>query len=169
MISVTYIQRNVRTICAGYRAAAKPLHTLMLAKLAIIEVGGWVEMSMDDLVLRCGKKLKESKNDDHLKKVIVKNTWGFDYEKNFRQMLIRAVGLVTVEKIELRLDGAKFAKLNAALDMLKTARNNVAHTYVKHPVVTAPIPAPMVVASYFNDIYDGLKDFEKVMKSLRLF
>lgn len=168
MIPATYIKRNIGTIAAGYKAAKSPLQVLLHAKLAIIEVGGWVETSMDDVVLRCGKKLKDKKNNSYVKDDIVKNTWGFDYTKHFRQMLIRVVGLVSVERIEAEVDGAKFAKMIAALKMLKTARHNVAHTYVKHVAVTAPIPAPNVVASYFNDIYVGLKDIEGVIKKLKL-
>ena len=123
---------------------------------------------MDDLVLRCGKKLTEPVNEAYLEDTIIKNTWGFDYTKNFRQMLMRTVGLTTLEKIEGAVDGAKFAKMNAALNLLKAARNDVAHTYVKHIAVAAPIPAPTVVATYFQDIYVGLKDMEVVMKNLKL-
>lgn len=168
MIPSTYIKRNISTIGAEYKSAKKPLQIMLYAKLAIIEVGGWVEMSMDDLVLRCGAKLRNPSNISHLKKDIVDRTWGFDYNKSFRQMLIRAVGLIAVEKIESTVDGGKFAKMTAAIDMLKTARNNVAHTYVKNIAVTAPIPEPAVAATYFNDIYVGLKDMEAVMKSLKL-
>jgi len=124
-------------------------------------------MSMDDIVLRCGRRLKQPPNVAHLEKIVEK-TWGFDYNKNFRPMLMQAVGFVAVEKIEAAIDGAKFAKMLAALGNLKTARNNVAHTYVKYLTPTAPIPAPGVTTSYFNDIYDGLVEVETVMKGLKL-
>lgn len=168
MIPVTYIKRNISTIGARYNAANKPLDVLLLAKLAIIEVGGWVEMSMDDLVFRCGRKLKKPENESYLVNTIIRPTWGFDYRKNFRKMLIQAIGLATLEIIESAVDGAKFAKMTAALNLLRAARNDVAHTYVKHITVAAPIPAPTVVATYFQDIYIGLKDMEAVMKQLRL-
>lgn len=163
MIPITYIKRNLRAINTKYRAAKKPLHNLLLAKLAIIEVGGWVEMSMDDLVLRSGRKLSVLANAAYLKTNIVERTWGFDYKQNFRQMLMRSIGLILVEQIEGAVDGGKFAKMNAALGLLKSARNDVAHTYVKHIIIGAPIPAPSLVATYFLDIYDGLKDLEAVM------
>lgn len=168
MIPVTYIKRNISTIGGRYKAANKPLDVLLLAKLAIIEVGGWVEMSMDDLVVRCGRKLKEPANETYLMNTIIRTTWGFDYKKNFRKMLMQAVGLTTLEMIEGAVDGAKFAKMTAALNLLKAARNDVAHTYVKRITVAAPIPAPTVVAIYFQDIYIGLKDMEAVMKQLKL-
>lgn len=125
-------------------------------------------MSMDDLVLRAGARLKNPSNITYFEKQIVDRTWGFDYKKNFRQMLIQTIGLVSVEKIEGMVNGGKFAKMIATLDILKTARNNVAHTYVKNVSTTAPIPAPSVATTYLGDIYIGLKDIESVMKRLKL-
>lgn len=168
MIASTYIMRNLASLASSYKEAKKPLHLLLFAKLAIIEAGGWVEMSMDDLVLRCGKKLTVPDNATHLKKQVVDRTWGFDYDLHFRQMLIKAIGLVTVEKIECSVDGAKFAKMSASLSLLKTARNDVAHTYVKYLNPVAPIPSPPVVKSYVVDIRDGLKEMESVMRGLKL-
>lgn len=168
MIASTYIIRNLTSLASSYQGAKKPLHLLLFAKLAIIEAGGWVEMSMDDLVLRCGRKLKVPDNATHLKKQVVDKTWGFDYDKHFRQMLIKAIGLVTVEKIERSIDGAKFAKMSASLALLKAARNDVAHTYVKYLNPASPIPSPPVVKGYVIDIYDGLKEIESVMRGLRL-
>ena len=168
MIPKTYIQRNINVLSAKYNTSRKPLHFLLYSKLTIIETAGWVEMSMDDLVLRCGKKLKNTKNMTYLQETIVDKTWGFAYKSNFRPMLTRTVGLVAVEKVEEKVDGAKFAKMIAAIGNLKVARDDVAHTYVKKIITSAPIPAPAVTNSYFQDIYDGLKDFETVMKSLKI-
>ena len=142
--------------------------TLLYAKLVIVEVGGWVEMSMDDLVERAGNNLNTSTNITYLEKEIIKKNYGFDYDRNFRQMLMKVIGLVRLEKLELRLDTAKFTKMKAALELLKKARNSVAHTYVKNPSGGATIAAPTVSISYFHDIYDGLKDIEANMKRLNI-
>lgn len=168
MIPLTYIKRNIRTIGARYKSSKNPLHTVLYAKLAIIEVGGWVEMSMDDLVIRAGARLKQPKNIKQFQEDIIGKTWGFEYTKNFRKMLIQTIGLVTVEIVEGHVDGGKFAKMLAAIALLKTARNNVAHTYVKKISPTAPIPSPVVAATYLNDIYIGLKDIEAALKAKKV-
>lgn len=168
MIPITYIRRNVGIIDTKYRAATIPLHNLLYAKLAIIEVGGWTEVSMDDLVLRAGAKLKDTTNIQLLEGKIVDRNWGFDYKKNFRNMMTQTVGLVTLEKIEKKVNGTKHTKLIAALGLLKDARNSVAHTYIKKIAISNPIPAPSVTNTYLNDIYDGLKEIENVMRQLRL-
>lgn len=124
-------------------------------------------MSMDDLIERASKKLKEPANIKQKKEIIKKN-YGFDYEINFRGMLIKIIGLVQVERLESKLDTGKHAKMKAALELLKSARNTVAHTYIKNPTTGITISSPSVTTSYFNDIYEGLKDIEAKMKILRL-
>ncbi|MFZ3116953.1 MAG: hypothetical protein WA159_01420 [Variovorax sp.] len=142
--------------------------TLFYAKLVIIEVGGWVEMSMDDLAYRAGKTLVAAPNAKYLEREVIRKNYGFDYEKNFRPMLMKVIGLVRLEKLERNLDVSKHTKMKAALELLKNARNSVAHTYVKNPSGGMVIAAPSVSLSYFSDIYDGLKDIEEKMKSLKL-
>lgn len=168
MIPVTYIKRNVNHLGTSYRKSHKPINSLLYAKLAIIEVGGWVEISMDDLISRAGARLMVAANKKHLEKKIIERTWGFDYHSNFRSMLIQVVGIICVEKIEKSVNAGIFAKMQAALTLLKTARHDVAHTYIKNATFGAPIPAPSVVLSYFADIYAGLKDIEATMRKMRL-
>ena len=171
MIPVTYIKRNTRALSSCFDKASragKPLMVLLYAKLVIIEISGWVEMSMDDVVQRAGRKLKVKANCKYLEDRVVKKNFGFDYEDNFRKMLMQVVGLVELEALEGGLDGAKFQKMKAALALLKQARNTVAHTYVKNPTGGITITAPSLAVAYFDDIYDGLKDFETNMKARRL-
>lgn len=168
MIPVTYIKRNAKTLTTRFNRSHKPLMTFLYAKLVIIEVGGWIEISMDDLVERAGKKLKVNKNIAMLGDNIIGKNYGFDYERNFRQMLMKVIGIVMLEKLESKLDVAKQTKMKASLELLKRARNSVAHTYVKNPAIGATITAPSVAMAYFFDIYNGLKDIETQMKKLKL-
>lgn len=171
MIPVTYIQRNAKTLTTCFNKSIKSKKTLMMilyAKLIIIEIGGWVEMSMDDIVERAGKDLKMTNNISHLKTDVIKRNYGFDYAGNFRPMLMKAIGIVKLEALEQRLDISKFTKMKAALALLKDARNAVAHTYVKNPTRGITFAAPSLAMSYFRDIYDGLKDIEVHMKALKL-
>ncbi|AKU23503.1 hypothetical protein [Massilia sp. NR 4-1] len=167
MIPVTYINRNTSALTVCFNKANKPLLTLLYAKLVIIEIGGWVEMSMDDLIERAGKKIKDPKNVKVLEQDIRRNS-GFQYDTNFRPLLIKVVGLVRVEQLEAKLDMVKHTKMKAALDMLKAARNSVAHTYVKNPSGGAVIAAPSVSITYFKDICDGLMNIESEMKKLKI-
>lgn len=168
MIPITYINRNTSALTTCFTKSTRPLLTFMYAKLVIIEVGGWVELSMDDLVNRAGRSLKVTNNIKHLEKDIIRKNSGFDYDINFRPMMMRVIGLPALEKLEGKLDIAKFTKMKAELELLKKARNAVAHTYVKQFSGGATIDAPSVTLVRFNAIYDGLKEIEAQMKTLKL-
>ncbi|HCL4119090.1 endoribonuclease [Pseudomonas aeruginosa] len=167
MIPKTYIERNIKILSKNFQSSQKPLMTLLYAKLVIIEIGGWVELSMDDIINRAGKKLKEDSNIVHLEKEIIQRNYGFSYERNFRPMLMKAIGLTRLEKLEKSLDLSKHQKMVAALKNLKTARDKVAHTYIKDPALRI-VDAPSVSQRHFNDIYAGLKDLEEKMKRINL-
>ena len=53
----------------------------------------------------------------------------FDYQTNFRQMLIRLMGIINIEKVQ-SVDQGKLTKLMAVLDGLKmVAQYRSAYTY----------------------------------------
>lgn len=166
MIARTYIERNLNVLTKSFNSAPTALLTVLYAKLVIVEVGGWVELSMDDLAKRAAKNLKEPSN-TKARDQIIKSNHGFDYDNNFRGMLIKMIGLVGIEALEKRLDVAIHQKMKAALSNLKTVRNQVSHTYVKN-IAPGTISAPSLTHSYFLDVYHGLLDMEKHMKALRI-
>ncbi|TDK65997.1 hypothetical protein [Sapientia aquatica] len=168
MIPVTYIKRNAAALEKQYNKSTKQLMTILYAKLVVIEVAGWVEMSMDELIKRAGKTIKEPLNIKHLDSQIIQRTYGFEYDKHFRSMLMRVIGLVSVEELEGRLNAGTHAKMLAAINLLKSARDSLAHTYVENPSSGPGFAAPSVAMSYLNDIYAGLKDIETNMKILKL-
>src|SRR5438105_2751847 len=105
MIAKSYILTNLRALDRSYRRAASPKEAQFFSKLAILELCGWIEESMDDVILRCARKhLNVAANRSYCEKEVVKRTYGFDYHYNFRFMLIRLLGLIAVEKLEQRVD-----------------------------------------------------------------
>jgi len=163
-LAKTYIEANLRYIENLYNRAKTPQKSLFFAKLAILELCGWIEMSMDAIILRCAKQhVKVPTNKKYLENVIIR-THGFEYDRHFREMLIRVVGLKSVERIERSLNPIQFQKLNVALTALKAHRDPQAHTYIKG--TTAILDAPSVTKSRFNDVYNGLTDFDRTMRRL---
>src|SRR3990172_2581821 len=79
---------------------------LFYSKLAILELCGWIEESMDDIIREYAKKyLKEQSNINSINDTIRK-TSGFDYNEHFREkMLIRLIGLINIAK---KLDAPSF-------------------------------------------------------------
>ena len=53
MIARSYILTNLKTLDRKYNRATSTRDSLFYSKLAILELCGWIEESMDDIVLRC--------------------------------------------------------------------------------------------------------------------
>ena len=164
MIAKSYILSNLKTLDSRYRKATTPKDAKFVSKLAILELCGWIEESMDDIVMRCAiRHLKEQKNRKYCRDEIVKRTYGFDYESNFRSMLIRLLGLIAVEKIEQQVNVGLRDAMTAALGTLKTQRNTEAHTHLKGS--TRLINAPSVTITQFQPVYAGLDDFDRTIRA----
>lgn len=162
MIEKTQIVLTLQALDARYQAATSADEAQWFAKLAIIELCGWIEESMDEVVRRCSKRhLKVTANQEMCEDEIIGKTYGFEYKKHFRGMLIRLLGLVAVEQLEQQINPTIHAKMEGALSFLKPFRNSYAHTHLN---IAASINAPSVTRSKFQPIYDGLVEFERVIR-----
>lgn len=167
MIAKSYILENLRSLDYRYRKARSAKEALFCSKLAILELCGWIEESMDDVVRRCATRhLNEQDNRDFCENQIIRKNYGFDYHLNFRSMLTRLIGLVAVEKLEKKVDQNIHVNMTAALSSLKTIRNAAAHTHLKG---TARIlNAPSVTVGQFHALYAGLTELESKIKRIKL-
>ena len=139
---------------------------LYYSKLALMELCGWIEVTMDEMMLDCARKcLGDSSNVSYMEKAIKRN-YGFTYQDHFRDMLLRIVGLVNVERVERKLDPLKFELLKSSLGTLKTERDRAAHAHVEHVMTTLSAPSSMVV--HLAHVYDGLKEIEGCVVSLQV-
>lgn len=168
MLSTQDVELNLQALDIQYRAATTtPREAELCSKLAVLELGGWTEQAMDQIVSDCSsRRLINASNRKFCTEKIIGKTYGFEYQKHFRSMLLHLVGLINVEKIESQLNGAKFAQLKAALGSLKIIRDPAAHTHVQAATLT--LNAPSVTLSQLKFIRDGLDDIDRVMRKKRL-
>lgn len=168
MVKKTYILKELKKLDKLYCKAIKEGNSDLekfYSKLALMELCGWIEQSMDDILISFKIKLKEEKNIEYLNKRIIKQNHGFEYHKHFREMLIKVDGIVGVEKIEKKVNYRKREIFEGSLGNLKPMRHNHAHTYING--TTARIHIPSESKRYFYEIYDGLKEFEKQLKKTK--
>ena len=166
MIVKRQILVNLNALNRSYLKASSERESFFCSKLAILELCGWIEESMDDVVLRCAiRHLRKDANVNFVRKIIIKRTYGFDYELNFRRMLIQLLGLINVEKIEKSVDQNKHIQLKATLKALKTVRDSEAHTHIKG--VTRSINAPSATLNQFPALYDGLMEYDRTIGNAR--
>ena len=162
MIALSEIQSNLQNLDRLFSKSRSQKEALYYSKLAIIELCGWIEMSMDDIILRCAmRKLKLASN-KKLAREFVKKNYGFHYSLHFRNMLTKLVGLIALERIERRLDQAKFIRLEAELSKLKLIRDPEAHTFIKG--ITRQIDSPSITLAQFHVISDGLLDYDRILR-----
>lgn len=166
MIAKSWILENLEQLNQRYLKAKTAKDAQYFAKLAIIELCGWIEVSMDHIVLSYAmRNLAETSNRTYCEGDIVKRTYGFDYNGHFRMMLVKTMGLVAVERLERRMDPAIRQRLISALSSLKQQRDAEAHTYLKG--MTRTLNAPSVTISQFLPVYNGLVEFHRLLKLKR--
>lgn len=134
------------------------------SRLAVLELGSWVEECMDDIV-KCypkRKKIREASSRQYIDDIVIKN-YGFDYNDNFRKMLKRVSGIVLLERVERKMNSTLKQGLESALTKIYPERNDHAHK----PIHLAPnFTSPSVCISLFDDIYKGLREYEKQFKKI---
>ncbi len=166
MVAKRSISCNLSQINRLFNTSKNQKMTLYYSKLAILELCGWIEESMDEIVLNhANHHLKNTPNRTWVKDKVVNRTSGFEYDRYFRQMLISILGIIKVEKLEGKLDSVKFTLLKSSLVTLTKCRNDEAHTHIKG--VTKTIDAPSVTQTRFTAVFEGLKNLESCMRRFR--
>lgn len=162
MIIKKNIISNLKVLNSKYRKARTPTEALLYSKLAILELCGWIEESMDELVLSISKKCIKKAGNQTIVKNIIKRTYGFEYQNNFCGMLMRIIGLIGIERLENKIDNAKLYRFKTVLSNLKTMRDSMAHTHIRG--VTITINAPSTTLVQFEDVYSGLIEIDRFLK-----
>ena len=166
MIAKSYILANLRWLEKKYDKASSQREALMYSKLAILELCGWLEESMDDVIKRAvNKHIKISSYRNHLLKDVIDKNYGFEYKKHFRNMIVQIIGFKNFEKLERKIDPRTLANFQSTIGNLKTVRNSEAHTHIKG--LMKQIDAPSITIRNFNNLYEGLIQFDKNLKLVR--
>ena len=133
-----------------------PRLPLIYSKMAVLELCGWVEESLDDIARRAFKGRIQRPALEKKAKEIIKTTYGFDYDHHITTMLTRLVGFATFETLELDLtsDGS-LAVLTAELSAIKVQRDKAAHVSLGMGAVA--FDAPSVVTQRMKLLFPILK------------
>ncbi len=166
MIVKSYIEKNLKVINRLYLNSSSVQEGLFYSKLAILELCGWIEVSMDDVAIRTAKRFcRETHSLNYIKRIIERN-YGFHYKSHFRKMLIAIIGIQGIEHMEKKVNQSHFQTMCGALTTLKPYRDEQAHEYIKG--TTLRIIAPSLTMSRFYTIYTGLMDVDRVLKSMKI-
>ncbi len=165
MIAKSSILRNLKTLEKLYDASPGNRTGLLYSKLAILELCGWIEDTMDGMVTRSvTRRIKAVSVRDKFSEDVILHTYGFHYDKHFRQMLVYVIGEVTMLRVEKRLDQTKFQSLRSTLGSLRKSRDIQAHTHLRGG--NRRLDSPLVTKANFFRVYDGLVEMESKLKAL---
>lgn len=156
-ITKTNIGKNLKELDKLYNLSNSNMHKIFYSKLALIEYCGWLENSIDILMLRAMKNV----NDQSLRRNgedNIKRNYGFTFSDHFKVLLIKILGLSkTQELIGFLRQSGDFVILEAKLNNLKNLRNEAAHNYyVGNQVYNSPqfyIQELELVYPIFSKIY----------------
>jgi hypothetical protein len=164
MIGRGELERSLRSLDRRYRGAAVSIEAQLASKGEVIEVCGWIEEAIDDLVRRTARRALSI--DKSLKEVdeVIQGTYGFSYAEHVRPMLKRIVGLSGVEQIEAELGALALDRLRGVLGELKAVRNTNAHTHLKG--ATPRLDAPSLTTRRFHEVRHGLTELEKAIRKV---
>lgn len=166
MVVKKYILDTLDKMEAKYQAALlshDPNEATYYSKLALLEYCGWIEETMDKIAKRCVKgKLRTTPYRQIFRDGIIGGTHGFQYDKHFRPMMIKTVGIVKMEKLHKHLDNnGMLAPFINELKAVKVDRNDAAHTWIEG--TTKTYPAPSIAKNRLLNIYPILKNVYSLM------
>lgn len=160
MISSAEIIPRLQNIETQFQSETDPIKALLLAKLAVLEAGGWTEECLDSVVedyLLVKNPVSKDKITEKLKRV-----YGFSYSAEFKGIWITIIGHLCFDKIEASIP-VECQHLESALNGLKILRDVSAHTYMKY---TTTLDSPRNVITKVQQIETGLNHFITILNTL---
>ena len=169
MVKKSEISRDLHKLNRLYLSALlspDPYLPMYYSKLAVLELCGWIEDCMDDIIGRYvkRKKLRLISNTNYVKDSIIDRTHGFNYEGNFKRMLISTIGIVLTDKLELKINSPVLTRLKSNLEYLKGIRDPHAHSYLGSVMILPTIAAPSVMLKRLDEVCEDLHTLERKLK-----
>jgi hypothetical protein len=164
MINIIGISTTLTELDTLYNS--NPGQASYFSKLALLELCGWIEQTMDSILIDCANtKLIDPSNINFVTNNVIKRTYGFHYEDHFRPMLMKLIGLITLEKIETTLKTTgDLPLLTSQLGSLRANRDQAAHTAISG--VTHSYDAPSRILGYLTRIHPILVKIETQIQSI---
>jgi hypothetical protein len=166
IISMTNSTKDIKgllsEIDASYKQESNNNKALLWAKMATIEVSGWTEEHIDNLLNNYIDSINPNCKKSLLEKI--EKIYGFHYSTDFRNICVQILGNIMFEKIESKIP-LECQQLESALNGLKNNRDKYAHTHILNK---GPIDAPHISLSYLNKIEIGLKKFMLELKKIKI-
>ncbi|MFC7292447.1 hypothetical protein [Hirschia litorea] len=164
MVTRTYIERNLKSLKRKYASAKTQAEPLYFSKLAIIELCGWIEVTIDSICEKHARALISNSTFQKQYRIRVESTYGFSQRKHLDPLIRDLIGYQGIQGIEALCDPSILNGLHRNLNELTNMRNKLAHTYIKG--FTSTIESPQLMLKRFYIIADGLDHLDEKIKDI---
>lgn len=164
MINSTDIQNNLTRLEALYSGTTDVQLMQFYSKLAMIEFCGWIEDSIDVILADyldnhiVGTPFRTEINK------IIRNNYGFGYEKNLFKIFCTVVGSNNWENIMDSLPPVESQNFENITNNYSPLRNSVAHTHTSG--TTPTYTAPSVILADFSNLLTAMQSVESRIQAL---
>ena len=160
MLDGRELRSNLEQLCTYYSDNLQsPELSLMIAKIAVLELSGWIEECIHNLARSSVSAASTDAQAQSLIDSIIKSKHGIRYDRHVQPILSVALGAVRLTAIERKLsENTKLDELKSELTTLHTYRNSLAHTYTR---ITSRIDAPEITLDRFDRLLTLLREFSK--------
>lgn len=168
VVDSAQINSNLRRLDTEYNRTIEedPELPLFYSKLAVIEFGGWLEESFDEILLNYIDSHIVNSNCHSIIAKLIRRNYGFKFEDNIYKIFSIVIGANNWENIiDVLQQGANFSNLESILNQYSESRNKMAHTYSKN-MMTPHYKAPSQVISDFNKILPAIQEIEEEVQRL---
>lgn len=153
-------RRFDRVQCSRTRYTMTELECI--CKMAILELGGWIECTMDEILKDyVHRKILDVAEASKIEREIDK-VFGFSYERNFSPLVERIIGVENFYKIKSALSAkGKWDPFVADLDALWRVRGRAAHTNFNG--VAKNYDAPTTTIGRLQTIYPVVSEIRRMI------
>jgi hypothetical protein len=168
MIDTTEINSTLLSLdryylaCRSSDASNKTLN--FYCKLAVIELSGWIENTMDNIIHQSANRTKFSKEVQDILISRVKRNHGFHFADNFLPLLLLLIGTRNYETLNKEhLNSPQHSGLQDLLSNLKKLRDSCAHTHLQTD--DKQIQTPSSLRDQLKTIADGLSTVDAWLRN----
>jgi|APGre2960657373_1045057.scaffolds.fasta_scaffold15536_3 hypothetical protein len=171
MLSNAELIQNINVYQDQYNTAKNLRELLLPSKAALLDVCGWLEEAMDQVVIECANRcMLSTQRLQLIQKEYVGKTYGFEYQRHFEKMLAAVVGFRILEQAERQMGLGTLMPFTSALSSLVPLRNHYAHTHLDaakpYPKNVSSIPAPSALVPYVSQANTALQSIESALRGL---
>lgn len=161
IVDSSEILRTIKLCKRAYNTAKSQRAKKYACKVAIIELCGWVEVTLDDIMIaHAAKHLHHPADIKKFREIVDRNS-GFQYNNHLLSMYSFINGRSGFRSLETEIDSTSRAGLESALSTLKPMRNDAAHTHMAGAQAT--YFAPSRTEQLCKLILAGFEEFERVI------